>query len=125
MDDGTQIQSNTFKADTDSLSYVIIVNATPPGIDVSNWKSQLDSMQKGFIKGSRTTLQSSKAIQMEQWHGREATMVAAAQKAAGRARFYVTPKFFYQIVAAGPADNIKKQSAQITKVFDSFRILPQ
>lgn len=114
-----------FEVETEPVNYVVIATPVSPEVDESVPAAQLDVMQRALLKPSGVKLQKREDIQLNGFQGRELKVSLKAGTEAKRAHFYFTPKFFYMILANGYKEQMQKQSAQINKVFDSFRILPQ
>ncbi len=82
-------------------------------------------MQRGMIEILKGKVQKVERIQLNGFPGREITLMLYNGTITFRGRFYMTPKGSYSIGAGGYKTPMQKQAAQIDRVFDSFRILPQ
>ena len=125
LPDGQTLHNFLFTADSPSGTYILISTPTPPSVNASHLNAELEAMQEGFVKSSKTTVQKSEDIQLGGFQGRELSLVSTQNGAEMRVRFYVTPKFFYQFMAVATKENAQSQAASITQTLDSFRILPQ
>ncbi len=97
-------------------------------LDVSKPKTSiptLDMMQNETLRFLSETLQSRRDIQLNGFAGREMTTTEGKDGRAFRIRIFLTPTGIYHLFSGGSKAQMQKQAAQIDKVFDSFRILPQ
>ncbi len=130
MGNGETLSTFIFAAPTEVVNYVILAMPTTPSANVSDPKGQLDVIEKSALetvesKSPGANVQKREELQMGDFQGRELKMSLLKGAATTRTRLFFTPKIVYQIVAGGKKADVEKQSAQINRVFDSFRILPQ
>ena len=122
---GETITLFLLSAGLDPVFYSVAVAAHPPSALKLKPQAQLDFARDSMLQNSTSKLLSSEAVQLGAFAGREFRMSVASGTEMQRMRVYVTPKRLYQITARAPKNNLQKYSAQITKVFDSLRILSQ
>ena len=107
------------------LTYAVLVEATRPNLGVSGRAEAAANWQKSVLQDGKFKLQSQEEIQLGDSNGREIQMQLVKKGSIWRSRYYSTAKRFYRLVAVGSEAEMQKQAAQINRVFDSFRILPQ
>ncbi len=113
-----------FQTKAEPIAYALIVSPKPPQVNLADSAGPLDAMQRGGIRSAGGTLQKREEIRLGDFPGREIQHSAQGGASVVRNRFYLTSQNSYQIIAGGKKAEMQKQSAQITRVFDSFRILP-
>ena len=107
------------EAGSKAIAYDVLVIAKSPRM------GSLNAIQQEISKSFSAKLQKREEILLDDFPGREVKLGWSFGRGTVRARFYATPKMSYVVCAVGPKDVMKNQAAQITRVFDSFRILPQ
>ncbi|MBW3637853.1 MAG: hypothetical protein KY445_15525, partial [Armatimonadetes bacterium] len=105
--------------------YRVWVIPNPPNVDVSDPRGQLDVLQKRLHKSKSAKLQKREEIHLDEFVGLELKSSSADSEITIRTILYFTSKVTYIIAAGIFKEKEQKQAAQIDKVFDSFRILPQ
>lgn len=116
--------SLTFKSQSQSINYVVLISKLSAG-ERSNPTAALNNLQKGMVDSVNGKLQKVARVQLNGFPGREITMSLADGTVIFRGRNYITPRGSYSVGAGGYKAPMQKQNAQINRVFDSFRILPQ
>lgn len=119
---GAKVTVFGFTVDSKEISYLVL--ATPLAGIPKGEMGDLDVQQKSFLKSSGGTLKKREDIQLNGFAGRELNVASAIGRAI-RVRIFITPKSQYFLMAQGEQADTKKQSAQINRFFDSFRILPR
>ncbi len=130
LENGQKATLSVFKAPTEAVNYVIIVTPIDSSVDVSDPKAQLNAYETGLLRSIGTkspgaNVQKRTELQLDGFVGREIKLSLLKGELVTRGRIYFTPKAFYSVGAGGSKANVEKQAAQINRVFDSFRILPQ
>ena len=105
------------------IFYTVVVAKHPPSALKLKPAAQLDFARDAMMQNSTSKILSSENIRLGAFPGREIKMTVASGTEMQRMRIYTTPKRLYQVVARSPKANFQKYNAQITKVFDSLRIL--
>lgn len=107
------------------IFYTVVSAKNPPSAVKMTPQTRLDFARDGMMQNSTSKILSEKRIQLGAIPGRDIVMTVASGTEGQRMRIYTTPKRLVQVVARAPQSNMKKYDAQITKVFDSLRILPE
>ena len=107
------------------IFYTVAVAKNPPSAMKMKPEKRLSYARDAMMQSSTSKIVSEKRVQLGQFPGRDIQMTVASGTEGQRLRIYTTPQRTYQVVARAPHKNMRKYSAQITKVFDSLRILPQ
>ena len=108
-----------FDAPSKILKYKVSVTHKDP----SNWLYAFTGSMV-FVGKVKIKSQKREDIQLDQFQGVEGELLFADGKMS-RSRAYSAMGDTYSISVSGPEVELQKQAAQITRVFDSFRILPQ
>ncbi|HEX9997252.1 MAG TPA: hypothetical protein VGB45_08925 [Abditibacterium sp.] len=122
-----EIEPNSFTFETSAkpIRYWVKVTIKLAQGAQHNAKKELRQIQQEFLDYPQDKFQKQEEIQLSGFSGREIQASWLDGKETTRARLYLTPKHLYEIVAVGKKAEMQKQAAQINRVFDSFRILPQ
>lgn len=123
-----QSQSATvyeFQTDARPILYSLRVADHPPSERGIGAKLQLDLKASLWLQPPRTVLVRTQSLRLSTFPGRELQLRARGGAQLVRARIFTTPLRTYEISARATPAEMQKMSAQIDRVLDSLRILPQ
>jgi hypothetical protein len=110
-----------YSVKTPSVSLIVMPMTLPGNIPASANRQFLDGVQKGFLGAPGAKLVSAKNLTLDGMMGRELNVSYGGSLL--KARFYVTPKRSYQVLAVAPQNKVAGNTPLVNKFFESFRIL--